>query len=557
MCKGISDALSRLVDKSLVLVETRDGETRYRMLETIRQYAHEKLNESDECANAQNRHLDYFVKLAEEAEPKLQAAEQAIWFKRLEPELDNFRRALDWSNNTRIEMGLRLGGALWYFWGNFGLWSEAYERLIRLLQDNGENTLTRAKVLRVAAEMASRSGYADQANTLFEETIRILRGLGDEGKHWLAQAIARYAWANMDRDLVRASALAEESVRMSRQTRDAFSLAYGLFSLGMVTRRLAKYAESRAAFEECAVLYDQMGNRHMFAQILNNLGMTEYFEKDFIPAKKHIEHALSINQAMNDTFGQAISRPVLGDIARREGDYAKASALLEKNVAVHREMGQAHQMLVLDLYYLGILELVQNNLGKANEYLRDGIVQALNGRLRYYFPSLMDALGYLAGVAKMPERAALLFGAAEVLREQLGTPMPPVYRDDYDKYLPRTRAQLDAATFSARWNEGRAMTLEQAIAFALTEIKFPDAPAPSPRQIAKEKFDGLTAREREVAALIAHGKTNREIADALVLSERTIEGHVSNILTKLNFATRAQIAAWAVEQGLFQSADQT
>ena len=221
MCKGISDALSRLVDKSLVLVETRDGETRYRMLETIRQYAHEKLNESDECANAQNRHLDYFVKLAEEAEPKLQAAEQAIWFKRLEPELDNFRRALDWSNNTRIEMGLRLGGALWYFWGNFGLWSEAYERLIRLLQDNGENTLTRAKVLRVAAEMASRSGYADQANTLFEETIRILRGLGDEGKHWLAQAIARYAWANMDRDLVRASALAEESVRMSRQTRDA------------------------------------------------------------------------------------------------------------------------------------------------------------------------------------------------------------------------------------------------------------------------------------------------------------------------------------------------
>jgi DNA-binding NarL/FixJ family response regulator len=119
-------------------------------------------------------------------------------------------------------------------------------------------------------------------------------------------------------------------------------------------------------------------------------------------------------------------------------------------------------------------------------------------------------------------------------------------------YLAAVRAQLDEATFNAMWNEGRAMTMEQAIEFALAEIKIPDAPARSltPRQAAKEKFGGLTAREREVSALIAQGKSNREIAEVLVLSERTIEGHVANILNKLGFNARSQIAAWVVQKGL-------
>ncbi|MBI5305692.1 MAG: tetratricopeptide repeat protein [Chloroflexi bacterium] len=557
----VFDLLSRLVDKSLVLAETRGGATRYRILETIRQYVWEKLVELGERENVQNRHLEYFVNLAEEAEPKLRGAEQGRWLNRLGAELDNFRVALDWSTSTqKIQMGLRLGGALWDFWGKRALWTEVYERLVSLLKGNEGKTLTRANALRVAAEMASRSGYANEVRPLFEESIQILRDLGEEGKHWLGHTLARYAWANLDRDLVHACALAKESIQTSRQAGDLFCLASSLFSLGLVMRRLSDYATSRSALEGSAALYKEMRNMHMYAQVLNNLGMIDYFEKNLPQAKDYIERALSIHQEMGDKFGAATSRPALGDIARRQGNYTEASALLQKNLSVHRDMGQAHQLLVLDLYYLGMLELTRGNLGESNNYLKEGIVQARKGDLRYYLPSLMDALGYLATVVQLPERAARLFGAAELLREQLGTPMPPVYRDDCEKYLPRTRAQLDAAAFNAAWATGQAMTVEQAIEFALAEIKIPDmpdAPALSPRQAAKEKFGGLTAREREVAALIAQGKSNREIAEMLVLSERTIEGHVGNILDKLGFSARTQIAAWAVEIGLFQSNKQS
>ena len=154
-----------------------------------------------------------------------------------------------------------------------------------------------------------------------------------------------------------------------------------------------------------------------------------------------------------------------------------------------------------------------------------------------------------------PLAATHLLGAATALHESVLAKGSASfdYGEMYDEIAKKVRAQLDVTTFNAAWNVGYAMTLDQATQYALAEIKIPDTPdtpAQSPRQIAKEKFDGLTAREREVAALIAQGKSNREIADALVLSERTIEGHVSNILTKLDFTARAQIAAWAVEKGL-------
>ncbi|MBI5651877.1 MAG: hypothetical protein HZC40_15785 [Chloroflexi bacterium] len=551
---GILDVLSRLVDKSLVIAETRDGATRYRMLETIRQYAREELAqaESGERANVQNRHLEFFVKLAEEAEPKLRRAEQIIWFNRLESELDNFRAALDWSTRAeKIETGLRLGGALGQFWVRHGYWSEGHKRLVALLKSKGgEKSLARANALHLAAELSNRTGFFVEMRPLFEESIQMLRELGEEGKRWLGYALARYAWAYLDRDLALARTLIEEGIRTSRESGNLFGLGHCLVALGLATRRLSDFGTARSALEESAALFQTLGDMHMYALALNSHAVVDYFEGHLHKAKTSYEHALRIFQELNDKIGVGAAVVGLGDIARLQGNYAEASALLQKNLTLHRNMGQVHREVVLDLYYLGLLELTKGNLRESNEYLQESITQAHKANLRFWLPFLMDAFGYLAATVKLPERAARLFGAAEVLREQLQTPMPPVYRDDYEKYLPLARAQLDDAMFNAAFAEGRAMNLDQAIAFALAEIEIPDAPALSPRQIAKEKFDGLTAREREVAALIAQGKSNRAIADALVLSERTIEGHVTNILNKLGFNARTQIATWAVEKGL-------
>jgi len=151
------------------------------------------------------------------------------------------------------------------------------------------------------------------------------------------------------------------------------------------------------------------------------------------------------------------------------------------------------------------------------------------------------------------ERAARLLGATEAVREAIQIGLSAAYPDriEYDRYVAAVRAQLDEAVFAAAWAEGRALTLEQAIEYALSEPETPaDAVSLSPAQAAKEKYGGLTAREREVAALVAQGKSNREIAEAMVVGVRTVETYVTRILNKLGFDSRVQVATWAVEKGL-------
>jgi non-specific serine/threonine protein kinase len=145
--------------------------------------------------------------------------------------------------------------------------------------------------------------------------------------------------------------------------------------------------------------------------------------------------------------------------------------------------------------------------------------------------------------------AARLFGATEALREAIRIGPAAAYPDriEYDRYVAAVRAQFDEAAFAAAWAKGRVMTLEQAIECALLEPE-----TPSPVRHAKEKYGGLAAR-RQVAALIAQGRSNREIAEAMVIGVRTVETYVTRILNKLGFDSRVQIATWAVEKGLVSS----
>ncbi len=145
--------------------------------------------------------------------------------------------------------------------------------------------------------------------------------------------------------------------------------------------------------------------------------------------------------------------------------------------------------------------------------------------------------------------AARLWGAAEALRYMVGSPLPPVFRADYERSVTAARTQLGEKAFTAAWAEGRAMTPEQAL-----DAQGPVTPTKplSPRRALKQQFGGLTSRECEVARLVAQGKSNRAIADELVVGVSAVEAHISHIFTKLGFSSRAQIAAWAVDKGLAQ-----
>ncbi|MBI5302794.1 MAG: tetratricopeptide repeat protein [Chloroflexi bacterium] len=551
------DVLSRLVDKSLVMVEIRDGATRYRMLETIRQYAREKLIESGERENVQNRHLEYFVKLADEAEPNLHGAGQMTWFNRLDNEYDNLRNALEWSaSEDRVEKGLRLGGALYRFWLTRGYWNEGYQRLDSLLKIKGaeQRTLARGKALQVAGNLARDTKGTGISRRLYEESISILRELGAVGRPALESALGDYGFSLIFHDLAIARSCGEETARLSRESGNILGLAQALIVLGNVARQKCDFASALQCFEESKILYQEIKDKRGVTATFTNLGWTYFNQGNMEKAKEMEEQAITMAREMGNKYHLAGALLRLGINYQVRDQNDQAETLLHQALSAERELGNKPYV-ALALMHLGRLHLKQGHSAQAYQELRESLGLFKEESAFYFIPHALDSFAFLPAESNHAPRAAQLFGATQALREKFGTPLSPGYRKDYEAYLAAVCAKLDDATFDAAWNEGRAMLLEQAIEFALAEIKIPDAietPTLSPRQAAKEKFGGLTAREREVAALIARGKSNREIADALVLSERTIEGHVGNILNKLGFNARTQIATWAVEKGLHE-----
>jgi predicted ATPase len=461
---GILDLAARLVDKSLILADFHAGETRYHMLETIRQYAVEKIMEAGEDVQIRNKHLEYYMNLAETAEPNLQSGEQAYWFARLENEKDNLRAALGWALRTdQIESGLRLAGALFAFWFNKGYWSEGYARVSALLESKKESqSLARAKALVTAGSLASSCGLADEMNPYFEEGIQLLRKQGEEGRQLLGFAISEYSRAFIDRDLERGLALAEEAIRTSRESRDAVSQAYSLWGIGMITRRLSDFKAAQAAQEESMELFKKMGNRRYYALLMSNLAYTHYYHGKLEQARDTFDLSMALAREIGDGYSEANSIPGRGDIDRRFGKFDEAERLLRRGLAYHRDIGESHQGLVNELNSLGLLELSRGNRVRAHQYLLEGAQAAERGNIRFFLRFLLDSLGFAAS-EKAPTQAAQFFGAAEGLREQLGTKLFPIELEEYHQYLTLAQAQLDSEDWQSAWKQGKAMSLEKII----------------------------------------------------------------------------------------------
>ena len=238
----------------------------------------------------------------------------------------------------------------------------------------------------------------------------------------------------------------------------------------------------------------------------------------------------------------------LGELARLQGDYDQAIALHEQSLAVSRDRGYPVWN-ANALRHLGIDHLRRGGYGRAAEHFKQSLNICKEVGNKWVPVDCLYGLGALACVPQQYERAARLFGAATQLRDALGYRSKPADQEFYDHYTDTTRAGLQEAAFAAAWAEGQAMTLDQAIDYALAGSE----PVESPRRrgrTARPDGEVLTSREREVAGLVARGRTNRQIATTLVISERTADAHVQNILNKLGFNARAQIASWATERGL-------
>jgi predicted ATPase/DNA-binding CsgD family transcriptional regulator len=474
----VLDLLSALVKKSLVQAEERGEEVRYRLLETVRQYAREQLQQSGAESVVCVRHLNWLLALAERAANEANGLRQATWLDRFELEHDNFRAALGWSTSVgHTEAGLRLATLLLGLWSVRGYSGEGRARLADLLSRAPEPTCARAGALTSAGYLAVRQGDYAAALPLLEESLALWREFGDKP-----------------------------------------GIARALHALGEALLGLGEHGRAQMLLEESLALYRQFGDA-------------------------------STVSGVTSTLPRVLC--CLADIAYAQADYVRASARYEEGLAAAREYRHAH-----DVGYamrgLGHLARMQGDYGRATELLKESLVVLAQLNDKRCTPLCVEGMACVASELGQWERAARLFGAAEALREAIGVTLLPAERVDHDRAAAAARAAAAEAALAAAWAEGRTMTLEQAAEYAVATEQ-PVAASPPEAQPRHGQASVLTPREREVAALIARGFTNSQIAEQLVLSVRTVERHIENIYEKLGAhgkAARAAVTAFALRRRL-------
>jgi predicted ATPase/DNA-binding CsgD family transcriptional regulator len=472
---GVLHFLAQLAEKSLVQMDERHGNARYRLLETVRQYAGEQLAASDEEEAVRSAHAAWYLALARKAGTGLDGPEQEAWLEQLGPELDNVRAAMQWLLNAgQIGHGLRFTAHLWRFW------------------------YTRDHVT--------------------------------EGSHWLMTFLARGRETG-------------EATRDPSAWMGALSAASRLAIFG------GHYREGRALGEEMLATAREHHDPYHVAAALTLLGLIALEQGDYPSARAHYEEGLPFAREANHLLGQAVLIGHLGITLTMQGTTAAARPIFDESMALLQSLGDVGQISRL-FRWQGILAIIEGDAERAQALLIEALV--LHQRLHSVL-GIAESLEIFAALAAMRGQFARAFyvsGAAENLRATIAAPVPPFLREWLAAQIEPARRALGTAESAAALTAGKAMTTDQAIAEALASA-YPVTSGD--RRTIKEKYGGLSARERDVVTEIAHGKANREIASALFITEKTVEWHVGNSLRKLNFRARAELAVWAVAVGLAAS----
>ena len=427
--EDILDLLTSLVDKSLVIVEQKRGEARYRLLETVREYSLDRLVEADEAVERRNRQLRWYANLAERAEPELQGPHQEMWLGRLEAEHDNVRGALEWgmTEEGEAEPALRLAAAIRWFWEIRGYWREGRNWLEQIVVRAGiaAPPLLRARALQGIGFIAIRQGDASRVAEAGEESLALVGGIGDkQGRASSLTILGLYACAT--RDFGRAEALGGESLALCRELGHKWGIAAALHMLALVARSRGELDRADAFFEESMSISRELGDRWVMAQGLRDQGLVARERGDYARAEKLTQESLKLLRELGDKVDTAGGLSNLGILAWLQNLHEKAAALFKESLTLRKELDD-----------------------------KPGIAVCLLG-LAVVSQSMGDS-----------RRATRLFGAAEGLRKALGAQLPPFIRARYEIHVTGLRASLGEPTFTTAWTEGYALALDKTITYAL------------------------------------------------------------------------------------------
>jgi predicted ATPase len=543
--------LARLVDKSLIVKEELDGAARFHMLETIRQYAEFKMFASEDVDDVQNRHRDWFMQLAETAEPKLRTGDQLTWLNQLELEHDNLRAAMNWSiEQKHIEQALRIPSALTYFWEIHGHEEEGrnWFKQALAIDEDAKKKYPFAWANAVHG-FAALSAYTPQFQTHhpeMEDVLKIFRARGDDFRvghtlyhlayfpHFVGEldtAKARYEeslgvykkinneWGageclhciahieEMQGNTEKAHALYSRSLEELQPIGDRYSLFHPLGDTALIALNKGELNRAKTIYEDSIQAFEELKNREWTSISINRLTEVLYEQGEYENARKVNQRNLGVQRETNNLDQLSWSIELKGRIELAEGNLSSAHQLLGEALAISEKTNNQFSVGFLKTA-LGLIDCYERNYACGKELIEIGIEKVrkeyaskasalltyrsyalwlekdLPGAARsycdtikelqknYFFiriPECLEGLGKIAATQNDFERAARLFGAAEALREKMGTPIPPIQRGDYENKVSELRAGMGDVEFKRTWDEGRAMSKDEVTQYAVVE----------------------------------------------------------------------------------------
>jgi predicted ATPase/transcriptional regulator with XRE-family HTH domain/Tfp pilus assembly protein PilF len=422
------ELLQSLSSKSLLRRETgSDGETRFTMLETIREFALEKLRESGEERARRSDHAAYYLALEEEGSVHLRGPNQAEWLAKLEAEHDNMRSVLQWTiSEGEANIALRLSSGLRWFWYMRDYLSEGRHWLEAAIKCASESrTPERGEALMSLGVLAERQGDHAEA----------VRALG-------------------------------ESLQIFRDLEDVDGVARVLNNLGGVALEHGDYENADRYYEEALGIWREQGNRLLASMALHNLSIMAYTRAEYDRALALIRECLSIleEEGKAASIGRVLT--TMGEIYRLQGNYEEAAKHYERSLEILRELGDKRGTSSV-LMNLGHVEHYRGHLDEAESYITQALQLDVGAGDRAGITLDLAALAGVAGSRGQLERAARLFGAADALREAIGITFDTPDQVEYDRSLEATRARVPTELWERLWAEGKALPMERAIEYAL------------------------------------------------------------------------------------------
>ena len=427
---SLPGGIAALVDQNLVVrLPGADDEPRFGMLETVREYALEQLAASEEAPAIRGRHARYYLQVAEAGAAALTGRESPLWLERVAPEQENFRTALRWLLGVLdAEAAVRLATALGSLWLTLGLVREARNSMEAALPHvESASRETQARAYETAGQLAQSQGDLRHADVFFDRALALYQQLDD--KAGLARTLNGMAISARYRDDAEDSRTRiQAALVVAREANEMASIADALRHQAACARDDGDFVTARTLNQECIAILRSLEDKTRLAVALHGAAWTFLFQADHAAARPLLEESVALFREVGDRHGLPLALGALGHVALAEEDHARARALIGEALRMNHQAVQ-----------------------------KQGIAYRLEG------------LGQLAEAQGQPRRAVRLFAAAEGLREAIGATSVPLFQAQVDRYVASARRTLGLGPFVAEWTAGRALTLDEAVAYALGE----------------------------------------------------------------------------------------